>query len=118
MGNALIANVEDFARLSPGRDFQLFVAIQSRDFDLGTQRRLRDVDIEVQDNIVLTPLEKLMGCHVQDEEQASIGSAVGTGSALPCQADLRPAIHTRRDLHLLPDSLTLQPTGMTGLAGR
>src|SRR5215210_1813077 len=68
-------------------------------------------------DVVFAPLEKLVRFDVKDQEQASIGSAVRPGAALPCQTDLRAAVHTCGDLHFLFNCLAFQPAGMAGCTG-
>src|SRR5215510_492919 len=101
MWNSFIPDMKDFSRLSPGWDFQFLIAIQRGNVDFCTQHSLRDVNIQVQQDIILTALEELMRSYIQDEEQASIWPAVGSRVALPCQADLSPAIHAGGDLDFL-----------------
>ena len=116
--NTLVLDMKDPAGLRSGRNFQLLITIQGRDFDLCAERSLCYVDIQVQEDVVLTALEELMRLDVQDQEQASVRPAKHTRTALPCQADLRPAIHACRDLHFLFDRLAFQSTAVASLAGR
>src|SRR5690606_32494557 len=54
----------------------------------------------------------------QDEEHASIGSAVDPGAPFSRQADLRARIHSRRDLDLLSHGLAFQAGGTAVFTGR
>src|SRR5690242_8388748 len=118
MGNTFVPDMKNLAGLCPGGDLQFFITIEGRHFDLGAECRLGNIDVQVQQNIVLAALEELMRCDIQDQEEASIWSPVGTGSALACQTDLCPTVHTSRNLHFLGDRLSLQATAMTGFTGR
>src|SRR6185503_4085849 len=91
--------------------------IKRWDIHFCAEYSLGNVDIQIQDHVILTAPEELVRTDIQDQEQASIRTAQGAGSTLPCQADLCTAVHACRDLHFLLDSLTLQPATVTGLAG-
>ena len=82
------------------------------------QRGLRDVDIEIQNNIVLTALEELVRPDIQDKEKTPARAAKSPGTALPCQADLGACIHTGGDLDFLFDLFALQTAAMAGFTGR
>src|SRR5512138_806463 len=72
--DTFILDMEDLSRLCTGRDFQLFISVQRRHIDLCAERRLRDIDIEVQDNVIVAALEELVGSDIEDQEQAAVGS--------------------------------------------
>src|SRR5687767_7730168 len=118
MRYAFAFDVKNLARLGASRNLQLLIALQSRHIHLCAQHSLSHIDIQIQDNIILAPLEKLMRADVQHQEQTSVRPAIDAGSTLPIQTDLCASIHTRGNLHLLLDGLAFQAATMTGLTWR
>jgi len=57
-----------------------------------------------------------MRLDIQDQEQASIRSAIYSRPALACQSDLCTAIHAGRDLHLLRHAFAFQSAAAAGAA--
>src|SRR6188474_2378487 len=117
MWDTFIPDMKNFSWLSPGRNFQFFIAIQGWNFNVRAQDSLRNIDIQVQENIVLAALEELMRSHIQNEEQTSVRSTKDARPTLPCQTDLRPTIHTGGNLNFLLDGLAFESSRMTSLAG-
>ncbi len=118
IGNTLASDRENFSGLGSGGYFKHVGTIQRGDFNFRAERSLGNIDIQVEDDIVLTALEELVRPHVEDEEQAAVRSAEDARTSFACQTDLRACIHTGGNLHGLLDRLAFQSVAMTGLAGR
>src|SRR6266540_1758933 len=116
MWNAFILEMKDFSGLSPRWDFQFFIAIECWNFNFRAKHSLRNIDVKVQQNIILAAFEELMWSHIQDQEQTSVWTTVGSGTTLPCQTDLSPPIHTCGNLNFLFDRLAFKPTAVTDFA--
>ena len=58
--HALAAHAQDFAGLRASRDLQSCRAIHRGHFDFRAQRRLGNVDVQVEQDIVLAALEELV----------------------------------------------------------
>ena len=55
-----VFEVEDLARLRPRGDLQLLIAVQCWNVDLRAERRLGNIDIQIQKDVVLAAFEELM----------------------------------------------------------
>jgi len=60
VGDTIALQLEYSARLRSGRDLQLRLAVDGWDLNLVSERCLGDVDRQVEDNVVLVPLEHVV----------------------------------------------------------
>ena len=82
MRYTLILDVKDLTWLRTSGNFQLLIAINRGHIDLRAERRLRDIDIKVQDNVIVAALEELVGSDIEDQEQATVGASEDTRTTL------------------------------------
>ena len=79
------------------------ITVHRRHDNLVTQRCLGDINLQVENNVVATALEELVRGHVEDDKQIACRPAVQAGATFAGQANLRIAVHARRNLDLLRD---------------
>src|SRR5271170_5302233 len=94
---ALLA--ENLPGLRALRNFQLFIALQSRHADLVAQRRLRKTHGNFADQIRPAPFEKVVLLHFQKNVKVAASPAVRSRLPLPRHPQTRPGIHSRRHSH-------------------
>ena len=102
IGHAASAYPKNFARLCARGDRLLFAAVERRDFDLGTQHRLRIGDRDVADPVWAVAFEQFVGFDANLDEQVAARPAVGARFALAAQTELHARVDARRHADLQP----------------
>ena len=62
---AFVPESKHLARLCARGDFQFLITFQSGNFNFGAQRGLRNVNIKIQEDVILTALEEFMWLYIQ-----------------------------------------------------
>jgi hypothetical protein len=100
VGNAEPFEREDVAVLSAGGNVQRPGSIERGYLNLVSQGRLREVDAEVVDDVVLIAPEELVVLHAQQDVQVAPGAAVASHLAFARQAYLGAALDATGDPHV------------------
>lgn len=108
---------QDLPGLGPGWDRENGGPIHSGDINIRAEGSLGKVDIEVEDDICIPPLEILMPSDLDDEVKVSWRASVHAWLAFSGEPDLGAVIHTGRDVNSFLASLAFQTAPLALLTG-
>ena len=100
----------------PAGIFSGLLAVQRRDLQLVAERRLREADVEVEQDVVAVALEQRVLLHGQDDVEVAASAAVEAHLAFAADADLRALFDSRRNPHLELALPHLAPAASTLMA--
>src|SRR5207237_8970893 len=103
--------------LVPGGACHLDLPVQRRDPDPVPHRRLHDVDAQLVDDVLVTPVQLRMRLDPEHDVEVARRAGPITRLAFAGQADLRAGIHAGRDPDLQPFRLLDAPLSVA-LAAR
>src|SRR5688500_17097698 len=116
--NTLTLESNDLTCLRSGSNLDLMFAINRRNFNIIPQRRLRVVQLCVQDNIVTAALEYLVRLTRSHHIRFARRTAHRARFAFVAHANLRPIIHPRRDIDRQFAGFALFALAIAGTAWR
>jgi len=100
--HALALQANNRAGLRPSGDGQALFAVESGDSDPVSQGSLRHVDAEVEQDVVIAPLEERVALDVQDDVQVTRRPTIGAGFPLTAEADTVPVVYASGDVDRQP----------------
>src|SRR5690606_5233671 len=117
-GHTFATQAEDPACLGPGGNRQFDFTIDSRNADDIAESGLCYVDIDVEDNVVVTPPEEFVFLHVNHDVQVAFWRARIAGVAFAAHLDLQPFVDARWNLNVEDGVFAHPPLAVTVTAGR
>src|SRR5581483_9366947 len=118
VGNPLAAQAHRPAALRAGGDTEPRRLVERGDLDLGAERRLRDVDRQVEEQVVALAAEIAVLLHVDIDVQVARRAAGAARLALAGQPDLRAVVNARGHRHPQAPRGRHPPAAAAGVAGR
>src|SRR5581483_1736356 len=97
VGHALAGQAEGLAVLGAGRDFDLDRALERGHLDPVADGRLDDVHVQLEDHVLLAPLELRVGLDPEDDVEVARRAAAHARLALGGEPDLGAGIDAGRD---------------------
>src|SRR5579859_5801742 len=117
MRHASVLQLEDAARLRAGGNPQWRRTVDCGNRQLVAQRRLGDVDRQVEDDIVLVALEDLVRLHLHQHVEIAGRAALRARLTLAGETQLLAVVHARGHAHLQLARLALAARAAALLAG-
>src|SRR5215472_9050194 len=117
VGHATARQPERLPILRAGGHGDLDVAVERRDLDLVSQRRLHHVDPQLVHDVLVLAAQGGVVADPQHHVQVAGRAAAVAGLALPREADLGARVHAGRDAHAQPLG-PLEPALSTALRAR